>query len=141
MARRETPLTLRRRISFGKPGQFALAPFSRFIGIRVVALRPGRCVLEMEMHPHHHNPVGLVHGGALFTLLDTSMGGALRAARRGRSSVAIEIHVRYLQPVISGKVRAEGRVVKRGKSIAVMESVARHGKREVARASGSFYLL
>ncbi len=28
-----------------------------------------------------------------------------------------------------------------GKSIAVMESVARQGKREVARASGSFYLL
>lgn len=139
--RRVPSNALRGRASFGRPGRFVLAPFGRFIGIRVVSLRPGRCVLELEMLPHHHNPVGVVHGGALFTLMDTSMGGALRAARRGRSSVAIEIHTRYLEPVVSGRVRAEGRVVRIGKSIAVMESVARQGKREVARASGSFYLL
>lgn len=118
-----------------------MAPFGRFIGIRVVSLRPGRCVLELDMKPHHRNPVGVVHGGALFTLMDTSMGGALRAARSGRSSVAIEIHTRYLEPVASGRVRAEGRVVRIGKTLAVMESVARQGKREVARSSGSFYLL
>lgn len=95
----------------------------------------------MDFTSRHHNPGGVVHGGALFTLLDSSMGSALRTLRPSRTSVAIEVHVRYLQPVVSGRVRAEGRVVRRGRAIAVMESVARQGRREVARASGSFYLL
>lgn len=109
--------------------------------MRIVSLGRGRCVIEIDLDSRHHNPGGVVHGGALFSALDSSMGSALRTLRPTRPSVAMEVHVRYLSPVVSGRVRAEGRVVKRGRTVAVMESVARQGRREVARASGSFYLL
>lgn len=133
--RRSRPARLRMR------GGLPPVPFGRFIGMRVLSLGGGRAAMEAAFTPAHHNPGGVVHGGAIFTLLDSSMGAALRSLRPSRASVAIEVHVRYLQPVVSGRVKAEGRVVRRGRRIAVMESVARQGRREVARATGSFYLL
>lgn len=124
-----------------KPPRLRLAPFARFVGLRIVSVSRGRVVLEVEVRPHHHNPAGVVHGGALFTLLDTAMGATLRTVQPpGRPFAATEIHIRYLEPVVRGTVRGEARIVRLGRSIAVMEAVARQGRREVARASASFYL-
>ena len=118
-------------------------PFGGMIGLRIVETGEGRAVAEIDVDERHHNPNGVVHGGVLFSLADTSMGAALRSLlAEGQISATIEIQIRYLKSLRSGLVRAETRVRHKGKRIAHFDSEIRNGDGDlVATAAGSFSIL
>ena len=55
-------------------------PFADLIGFSVSERTAERCVTELNLEEKHLNPNGVVHGGVLYTLADTGMGGALMSA-------------------------------------------------------------
>jgi acyl-CoA thioesterase len=117
--------------------------FGDLIGLRIVESGEGRAVAEIDVEERLHNPNGVVHGGVLFSLADTSMGAALRSLlEEGQISATIEIQIRYLRAVRSGTVRAETRVLHKGKRIAHFDTEIRNGDGDlVATAAGSFSIL
>ena len=81
--------------------------YARLSGIELLSVEPGRAVARMPIEPHHLNAVGIVHGGAIFTLADLAFAAASNA--RGSVAVAINASITYLKAVSSGTLRAEAR--------------------------------
>jgi len=67
------------------------------------------------------NPMGVVQGGMLAAMLDDTLGPAL-VATLGPSQFAptIDLHVQFLRPAHPGRLIGRGRVVRRGKQVAVL---------------------
>lgn len=95
--------------------------FTNFIGVEIT--RVGELTAEGTLCALtvHANPMGSVHGGALFTLMD-AVGGAA-AASSGRGCATIDCTVHFLAAAAPGErlcCRAE--CVKAGKHIMIVKT-------------------
>src|SRR5205823_12277012 len=81
------------------------SPFHRWAGLELVAVGDGVSELRMELAPHHFNPQGIVHGGIITAIADTSIGLALRSKlRSGLTHRTAQLNVHFL-------AKAEGNVL------------------------------
>lgn len=116
-------------------------PFAQLVGF---ALRLGRrgsgaCNAALDVRAELLNPNGVVHGGALFSMVDTVMGAALfTTLEPGELCATVEIKIHFLQPVSKGKMRCRTRLVHRGRRIAVLEAHINVGRLQIAQALGTF---
>ena len=66
--------------------------------------------------------MGTLHGGILCDIADTAMGVAFASTLApGETFTTVELKINYLRPVREAKLRAEGRVVQRGRTIGYAE--------------------
>jgi uncharacterized protein (TIGR00369 family) len=109
------------------------------IGFRLVAVSPGRAVFEMEVGPQHANPMGIVHGGILCDIADAAMGIAYASTlEEGETFTTLELKINFFKPLWKARLRAEGRLVKRGKTVGMAEcDVVDEAGSLVARASST----
>ncbi len=111
-------------------GRFPPPPFASTFGVRLVAVAPGEAVFRCAPDESLLNPVGLVHGGVLSTLLDSAMGVAVQTEVDARVGYAtIELKVSFLRPLpIDGQeIEVRGRTLKVGRKIAFAEAHAYDG--------------
>ena len=100
-------------------------------------MTPGCCSLEIK--EDLFNPNGVVHGGVIYSLADTGMGGALHSRlKEGELCSTVEIKIVYFRPVVSGTLRCDSEVIRRGKRLAFTESEIHRGDRLIAKATGTF---
>ncbi len=78
------------------------------------------CRLTFEVIDMLKNPQGSLHGGAMATAMDISMGHLVNKV--AGPGATIEMKVQYMRPVLQGTVTCEGRFTKRGRSLSFMES-------------------
>jgi uncharacterized protein (TIGR00369 family) len=116
-------------------------PIAMLMQFDIRSLEEGRvefgCVLDESVY----NPIGVVHGGLVCTLLDTVAGCAVHTTLpSGMAYTSIEIKVNYLRAVhsTSGPLTAIGRVTKPGRRVAFAEAEVLDAQgRSVATASSS----
>lgn len=89
--------------------------FAKANGMEVVEVRPGYARARMTVRPEHLNSVGLVHGGALFTLADLAFAGACNAA--GRLAVGMNMTIACVKASSSGTIEAEATEVARSRRV------------------------
>ena len=103
-------------------GEVPQAPVARLIGFELTSIRHGESVIELEASDSHANPMGTLHGGILCDIADAAMGVAFASTLDdGESFTTLELKINFLRPVWKEKLRALGKVVKRGKSIGMVE--------------------
>lgn len=78
------------------------------------------CRVSFPMSDMLRNPQGSLHGGAMATVMDISMGHLVNKV--AGPGATIEMKVQFMRPVIEGVVTCEGRFTRRGRSLAFMES-------------------
>jgi acyl-CoA thioesterase len=117
--------------------------FADLVGLRPVSLDTGRAVFAVKLRPEHLNPHGVVHGGVVYTLADTTMGAALTTRLdAGERCLTLEIKINYVAPALEGTLACEAVVVDRGRRIGVLEARVRNeAEKLVALATGSFYIM
>jgi acyl-CoA thioesterase len=117
--------------------------FADLVGLRPVSLDTGRAVFAVKLRPEHLNPHGVVHGGVVYTLADTTMGAALTTRLdAGERCLTLEIKINYVAPALEGTLACEAVVVDRGRRIGVLEARVRdEAEKLVALATGSFYIM
>ena len=120
-------------------GEIPGPPAAQLIGFRLLSIEPGKAVFEMEAGPQHANPMGTLHGGILCDLADAAMGIAYASALGDEETfTTLELKINFLKPVWNARLRAEGRVVKRGKTVGMVECDVTDEKGSlVARASST----
>jgi acyl-CoA thioesterase len=67
--------------------------FSRWLGVSVLEVAPGRCVASMRIRADMVNGFGASHGGIVFSLADSAMAFACNSGPH--VTVAIENHISY----------------------------------------------
>lgn len=116
--------------------------FKEGVDLVIVSAEGGAAEVTFEAKPSHQNVIGVLHGGAVFTLVDTSMACALASTLRlGETCVSVEIKVNNVAPVREGVLAARSVVAHRGKTLAHVETDVRnsHG-RLVAKGLGTFFV-
>jgi acyl-CoA thioesterase len=85
----------------GLEAMFRHAPLARLLGIELVEWDGGRARLRWVPGPDHCNIVGVVHGGALFSLADAGLEVASNSW--GRVCVALFVDAQFHSPARQGE--------------------------------------
>jgi uncharacterized protein (TIGR00369 family) len=101
--------------------------FWRHLGIEVDEAGDGWVRLRVRMRDELRNAAGApIHGGVYSALVDTAVGGALStlhaASEGGVGQTTLDLNVSFLAGASEGDILAEGRILKRGRSIAFGEA-------------------
>lgn len=92
--------------------------FPNLLGIEVDELRRDYARMRLPWRSELNQEHGLMHAGAIATLIDTAVVPAIGTAYDDdRLFSTIEMSVRYLQPVRQEDLVAEGWVTRRGKRV------------------------
>jgi uncharacterized protein (TIGR00369 family) len=120
-------------------GEFPKPPVAQLIGFTLTAVAEGRATVVLEAGPQHANPMGTLHGGILCDVADAAMGIAYASTLgKDESFTTLELKINFLKPVWQAQLTAEGRVVKRGRTIGLTECDITDEKGSlVARASST----
>lgn len=99
-------------------------PIARLLGRSLEHSDPaGAARLNFKGEPMFCNAAGVIQGGILTAMLDSALGQALRAALGpDERFVTLEVSTRFLRPARPGRIVAEARVIRRGRSTAVIQA-------------------
>ena len=78
------------------------------------------CRVRFPVADMLRNPQGSLHGGAMASAMDISMGHLVNKV--AGPGATIEMKIQFLRPVMDGEVTCEGRFVRRGRNLSFMES-------------------
>jgi uncharacterized protein (TIGR00369 family) len=126
-------------------GRLPPPPIASLVGAEFVSVGDGTAHFRCTPDETVYNPLGMVHGGLLCTLLDTAAGCAVQSllpAGVGYSS--IEIKVSFLKPIRldGGTIEVHGRALRVGGRVAFAEAQASDTRGElVGSATTSISLL
>lgn len=105
-------------------GDFPSAPIAATLGFAPVEVAEGRAVFEGTPDRFVYNPIGVVHGGWVATLLDSAMGCAVHTTlAAGKAYTTVDLSVSMVRGMTerTGRVRAEGKVLHVGSSVITAE--------------------
>ena len=106
--------------------------FIPWLGIKVVELKEGYCKGELEVRPEFANPLGMVHGGCIFSFADTIGGLAATSKNPQVKVVTLNSSINYLKPAVdTAKLVADTREIKYGSKVAVYEVNVRNAEGEL----------
>src|SRR5690606_34023567 len=118
---------------------------SAFVRLRVLGiLKVVKCeaVLRLNMHDGLRNLHGKLHGGALFSLIDTTMSQSSHSLNDGVPyTVTLECKVNYIRSVSDGELLCRAWVVHGGRRTQVIEADVHQGDKLVAKAQATFACL
>jgi uncharacterized protein (TIGR00369 family) len=118
-------------------------PIADLIGFRVDDIGDGRALASLRSGPQHANPMGTLHGGILCDLADAAMGMAFASTLAlDESFTTTELSIHFFRPVWKALLRAEARVVNRGKTLGYLEcDVLDEANRLIAKATSTCVVL
>jgi uncharacterized protein (TIGR00369 family) len=106
-------------------GHYPAPPIGERLNFGLTEVSEGRAVFRGLPGERHLNPLGSVHGGWAGTILDSSLACAVQTLlAKGEAYTTVEFKVNLTRPITSrtGEVVCEGRVVSKGRTIAVSEA-------------------
>jgi uncharacterized protein (TIGR00369 family) len=113
-------LTGRQHLQAMMDGLLPGAPIAKTLSFTIIEIGDGFVAFEGTPGPHLLNPLGIVHGGWALTLIDTVTGCAAHSILpAGVGYTTIETKANFSRAITAetGPVRAEGRVVGKGRTI------------------------
>jgi acyl-CoA thioesterase len=99
---------------------FLVEPYARIFGIEIVELEAGRALLQMKTSQSMNNLFGMIHGAAIYSLLDAAFELAVNS--HGTVAVALSVNVNYLNAALPGEtLQAEARETNQSRKISACE--------------------
>ena len=94
--------------------------FMTTLGARLVSVVPGEVVLELPFHTRLTQQNGFLHAGVLAALADNACGYAALSLMPAEAEVlSVEFKVNLMRPAAAPLFRADGRVVRAGRTLTV----------------------
>ena len=111
-------------------GTLPQPPIGELVGFHLTEAETGRAAFEGMPEFRHYNPISSVHGGFAATLLDSALGCAIFSTlAKGDGWTTLELKLNFVRPLTkdTGPVRAEGRIIHRGRTVATSEGDLKDG--------------
>jgi 1,4-dihydroxy-2-naphthoyl-CoA hydrolase len=103
------------------PGLIYQNTIHETLGIRAVEVTADRVVLEMDIGPKVHQPMGLLHGGASAVLAESaaSMGAYMNCEPEKEFAVGTDLNISHLRARREGLLKAIAQPIRKGRTIHV----------------------
>ncbi len=105
-------------------GRIPAPPIAKLLGMDLVEVGEGRAVFQLTPAEQHYNPIGVVHGGVAFTMLDSAMGCSVQTllpAGKGYTTLEIKANLVRAITLDTGPIRAIANIVHMGRQTATAE--------------------
>lgn len=112
-------------------GKYPAPPISAVMSFALIEVSEGRAVFRGLPGERHLNPLGGVHGGWAATIMDSALACSVQTLlERGEAYTTAEFKVNLIRPITpkTGEVVCEGRVVHKGRTLAVSEATLKDGQ-------------
>ena len=107
---------------------FRQVPYVGLLGLEFVAAERGTATFALEVREEVTRMGGIVHGGAVVSLMDTAAACAVHTLLEpGGRTVTVDLTVHFLSPATSGRVEARATVLRRGRRVIILGVEARNG--------------
>jgi len=118
----------------------------RYLGVVVEDAKPGWVRLRVDVRDELRNAAGApVHGGVMSALVDMAVGGALgtlsEASAGGVGQSTLDLNVSFLAAATEGPVFAEGKILRRGRTIAFGEAHVTDAKGKLCAVGRATYMI
>lgn len=118
-------------------------PIAALLGFTATHIALGTSTIELEASGRHANPMGTLHGGVICDLADLAMGTAFASTLEDDESfTTLDLTAKYFKPVWNARLRATAQVVKRTRTLGLIEcEVTDEGGSLVAKVYSSCMVL
>ena len=114
--------------------------YNKYNHIYTTDIGPDFSVVEAELRPESLNPLGMAHGGFVYSLCDVAAGALV--SQFAPKFVTLSANMSYLRPSQGTRLRAEGRLVKKGRTVSVVDTfVYDDQNRLTARGTFEIYIM
>ena len=122
---------------------FASVPYAKFLGLELGEMKPGEASLHLEVRDELKQHQGVVHGGAVASLIDSASAFAVVTQLEPNERVTTtDLTIHYLRPVTAGRLSAKARTVRAGRRLFVLSvEVTDDQQRMVATAVTTYIKL
>ena len=105
----------------------ASEPYARKLGLKLLKLKPGYALVEMEVKEDMENIFDMTHGGAIFSLVDEAF--EISCNTHGTVAVALNMTISYHRPPAKkGILRAESKEIHRSSKTATYDIKVTQGE-------------
>jgi uncharacterized protein (TIGR00369 family) len=115
-------------------------PYAKLLGIKLEHVGKGTATLLMPVRKNLTQNHGVVHGGAVASLIDSATAFAIIPLLTATEKVTtVDLTITYLRPVSSGEMKAVAKVIRAGRRlIAVSAEVFNSDKTLTATALSTY---
>lgn len=101
----------------------ASVPYAHLLGIELDEISPGTATLGLEVRKELTQNHGVIHGGAIASLIDTAMAFAIISLLAPQEKVTtVDLTISYLRPVTAGRMTARAKVLRSGRRLFVVSA-------------------
>ncbi len=119
------------------------SPFYSLLGMELVDLKKGWAKVKLPFDHKLVHPMGIAHGGAIFSPADSAVAMALIGiVEKGENFVTIEMKINYLATFTQGEIIAEATIIHKGRNTALGDIEVRNEKGVlIAKALATYMII
>ena len=100
---------------------FASVPYAKFLGLALGEIKRGEASIHLEVRDALKQNQGVMHGGAVASLIDTAAAFAvLTRLDLNERVTTTDLTIHYLRPITAGRLTATARIVRGGRRLFVL---------------------
>jgi uncharacterized protein (TIGR00369 family) len=131
------PLSASRAARWSKFGQWDPPLFPNVVGLQLEEVRTDYSRMRLPYRPELRQPGGVVHGGAIATMIDTVVVPALSSAfDEPQFLLTIDLQIRFLNSARETDLVGEGWVTRRGRTVSFCQAEIRRDVDDEVVAEG-----
>ena len=120
---------------------FASVPYARFLGLQLGDVRAGEVTIYLDVRDELRQNQGVVHGGAIASLIDTASAFAvLTRIETNERVTTTDLTIHYLRPITEGRMTATARVVRGGRRLFVLSVEVTNSARVLVATAVTTYI-
>jgi uncharacterized protein (TIGR00369 family) len=120
---------------------FASVPYAKFLGLELDEMKPGEASIHLAVRDELRQNQGVVHGGAVASLIDTASAFAVVTQLKPDERVTTtDLTIHYLRPVTAGRLTATARIVRAGRRLFVLSVEVIDGQQKLIATAVTTYI-
>ena len=120
---------------------FAAVPFAKLLGLEMGELKPGEATLHLAVRDELKQNQGVMHGGAVASLIDTASAFAVVTQLEPHERVTTtDLTIHYLRPIVSGRLTATARVIRGGRRLFVLSIEVMNDQQKLVATAVTTYI-
>jgi uncharacterized protein (TIGR00369 family) len=114
---------------------FLSVPYAKFLGLELCEVKSGEVSVCLDVRDELKQNQGVVHGGAVASLIDTASAFAILTKLEPEERVTTtDVTIHYLRPITEGRLMATAKIIRAGRRLFVINVGVECNGRLVATA-------